>query len=144
MAKNEDAYYFGCYDLAGHFLYAAQRHDGEPIATRVRYYENNPWGRAVDGALCPADVERKQGRALLHRRDGWTAIAFWDRSSDQRPNSCSVFMRKGEHDFAEMVDFAGKTFPMIFARFRFEVVNVTPPEPVISKDGGKSRQRLVD
>lgn len=150
--KNESAYYFGCYDLAGHYLYAAKRYEGEPIHQRIRYHENNPWGAEVDGGLCPGGKDHRtaegmnqaEGRALIHHKDGWTALAFWDRSMDHRPNSCSVFMQKGTHDFDSMVKFSRDSFPMIAARFKFPVVNVTPPAPVTYKESEKSRKRSVD
>lgn len=139
MAKGETAYYFGCYDLAGHYLYAAQNFKGEPAATRMRYFENQPWGKEVDGGLCPKFKNQNEGEALIHHKDGWTALAFWDRSGNQRLNSNSVFMQKGTHDFAGMVEFAQKAFPFVWMRFRFQIIDVSV-RPVISKDSGKSRQ----
>lgn len=129
------AYYFGCRDHAGHCLYDAA---GGTMVQSVRYPGNNPWGLEIDGGLCPggrdhrsADgVEQPEGRALIHRKDGWTALAFWDRSLDPRPNSCSVFLVEGTHDFASMLTLAKRYFPMVVARFKFQITpavdKVTP------------------
>jgi hypothetical protein len=65
-----------------------------------------------------------EGVCRLHHKDGWTALAFWDRSGDSRRNSCSVVIMKGEHDFATMVEIFEQEFPGIHARCtaKFELV----------------------
>lgn len=118
------AMYFGCVDLAGHFLYEPRKFEGQPVHQLVRYPGNNPWGLLIDGGLCPNASTRNElppedqpvNRAKLHRKDGWTAIAWWDRTGDKRPNSNSVFMAEGEHDFASMLTLFRQKFEFIAAR----------------------------
>jgi hypothetical protein len=118
-------FYFGCHRESGHFFWdEAMRHAWD--AERVI-----PWER-VDGALCPGasqDPDRwwertrpeVEGEAALHHKDGWTALAFWDRSVDHRSACNSVFFAEGTHSFAEMVQIAGAHFPQVWGRFAFTV-----------------------
>lgn len=68
------------------------------------------------------EAKQPQGKALVHHRDGWTALAFWDRTGDSRGNSCSVFVLEGDLDFDQALAAAGKLFPEVFERIDFEVV----------------------
>lgn len=111
------AFYFGCVDRRGHFLFEA---GGGSRNEAVRYSGNNPWGDKIDGGLCP-DV-LTQGHAALHHRDGYTALAFWDYSLDDRTGSNSVFIAEGTHDFVAMKRIASQRFPKIWARFTFPVI----------------------
>lgn len=132
------ALYFGCvvdrWQVHGHHLFAAKA-SGDTTVETIRYRGNNPWGDEIDGGLCPGGrdhrgvegVEQIEGRALIHRKAGWTALAFWDRSADIRPNSCSVFMAEGDHDFAGMVRIAETAFPSVIARFKFQIVPAAKP-----------------
>lgn len=94
----------------------------------------NPWG-IIDGKLAPRLVrgqlaigahprrgeEAAQGVALLHYKDGWTALAFWDRSGDRRGNSSSTFLFDEELGFAAALARAKAEFPTLFERYPFEV-----------------------
>jgi hypothetical protein len=109
-----------------------------------RFLDHNPWGLSVDSGLCPyrdpqapkwkqPEVEAQlQGHALLHYKDGWTCISFWDRSGDTRPGSNSAFIaNKGGMPpepipFDEMLKLSYKHFPKIFQRFGFPIIDVTP------------------
>lgn len=55
--------------------------------------------------------EEVQGVAWLHHVEGWTVVAWWDRSEDDRHGSNAVFLAPGEHAFGEMLDLARKAFP---------------------------------
>lgn len=117
-------YYFGCVDRAGHYLFTPR---GEVDYARIR---STPWPGGVDGVLCPAAHpwrdNQPEGVAKLHHKDGWTALAFWDRSVDRRPNSNSVFLVDATLTFEQMVVEATANFPKVFARFGFPIVNVSP------------------
>jgi hypothetical protein len=114
-------YYFGCWGReAGHYLRSADGAYG--LADRRRVADivyTNPWKTNIDGGLCPGS--RKQGDALLHHKDGWTAVAYWDNSVDERPGSNSVFLSDQNLGFNEMIELAEKYFPEVFARASFEV-----------------------
>jgi hypothetical protein len=104
-------YFFGCYQNLGHYLYEAGR----------RYHVQNPglpWtDNELDGGLAPKNRdEQTLGRATLHHRAGWTAMAMWDRSLDQRFNSNAAFIARGEHGFGEMLRLAREGFPDVLAR----------------------------
>lgn len=109
-------YYFGCIGDAGHYMHGPR---GERRERQI--FDRNPWGHGVDGGLC-APGPQVQGRALLHHKDHWTALAFWDRSVDDRSGSNSVFLAEGDFDFGHMLQLAHEHFPQVFARFTFEVV----------------------
>ena len=97
-------YYFGCFDEVGHYLYYP---DGRSVYER----DATPWSwPAIDGSLAP-EGQQVQGLALLHKKDGWTAIAFWDRTFDSRGNSNSAFLAEGDFTFEEMLELAKKYFP---------------------------------
>lgn len=111
-------FYFGCWDAIGHCLWT-------PKGTSVSTSET-PWGNAVDGGLCPgkrdrrgevAPADQREGHAALHHRDGWTALAFWDRSVDKRPNSNSAFLAEGTLMLPEMMTLAWASFPRIMDQF---------------------------
>jgi hypothetical protein len=113
-------FYFGCWekDRPGHYLFGAGgRHpsDGEcPF---------DPWSggdKQIDGGYCPPN-RQVEGAAALTLKDGWTILAFWDRSVDHRPNSNSAFIEKGMLTFDDMVAQARAEFPEIWGRFAFEV-----------------------
>lgn len=112
--------YFGCRQgvngdrEAGHYFY-------DDRLRSVRYDRALaviPWDR-VDGALAPrvGRAEKPQGVAALHHKDGWTALAFWDRTGDTRGNSSSTFFIEGEAPFDVALGIARETFPSLFARF---------------------------
>lgn len=138
------AFFFGCYDLMGHYMYGAKTYNGQPTIETIRWPGNNPWGLEIDGGLCPGGKThagdyspqgaiQNEGEAMLHHKDGWTALAFWDRTGDTRPNSNSAFLIEGTHDFAKMMELSKKLFPMIFVRLqmkKIEIVEFKPCSPL--------------
>lgn len=129
-----ECFYFGCIDGPGHFFNAPRR-------TRSAGYElerivTAALGRygGLDGALCwnspKSDRDRydrrneTEGLAFRTCHGGYTAIAFWDRSCDPRGACNSAFIVRGELTFAQVVRAARHAWPEIWARFKFEVVEV--------------------
>lgn len=110
-------YYFGCIDRPGHYMHGPRGYDREAD----RFTEGNPWGYKIDGRLCPSGPE-VEGRALVHHKDGWTALSFWDRSVDRRGKCNSNFLAEGTFTFAEMIELARQHFPKVVARFSFPIV----------------------
>lgn len=118
-------FYFGCSVGAGHYMFCStpartleeRRHLSD-------FTKRNPWGYGVDGGLCPKGKDQVEGRALVHHRDGWTAISFWDRSVDDRFGCSSTFLAEGEFTFGEMCALAAKLWPTIWTRYKFEVLEV--------------------
>jgi hypothetical protein len=106
-------YFYGCmqgvegHTEAGHYWRSS---DGsEPPRT------TNPWGRYPDGTLCP-EGGQAQGAAILHQKNGWTAIGFWDRTGDSRGNSNSNFLVNGTYTFDEMCKLAQEAYPALWKR----------------------------
>lgn len=122
-------YYFGCIERAGHYLF-------EPPEKSAHRYATTPWGPHPDGSLAPHENPRcdfvkkffgcrcsqTQGIAALHHKEGWTALAFWDRSVDSRMGCNSNFLVEGTFTFDEMIELARQHFPTIMIRFKFPIV----------------------
>lgn len=122
-------YYFGCWGRVGHHLWT-------PAATFAKHVEH-PWGHGglgLDGELAPGfrdprrshhvdEREQVEGAAALVHKDGWTALAFWDRSADRRFGSNSTFLfESGEPlEFDDAVVLAREAFATIWSRFVFKV-----------------------
>lgn len=123
----ELVYYFGCNNGPGHYMHSPGMRTGDDLTDRrhiSRLTGANPWGYGIDGNLCPADPEQLQGRALLHYKDGWTAVAFWDRSVDHRKGSNSVFLAPAIHDFDVMMRLSKEAFSTVFDRACFDVCHL--------------------
>jgi len=122
--KTPEVFYFGFLG-SGHHLYDFHGEDAHREVT-------TPWGYYIDGKLCPQvkDKYEPQGIALLHHKDGWTAIGFWDRSGDTRYGSNSNFLVLGEYTFDEMLALAKAQYPGVFKRMKFSVVEVTDVKTV--------------
>jgi len=121
-------YYFGCWNHSGHYLY-------QPGGTSLIAEGFIPWGYHIDGGLCPGKRRglkawqtpeiQIEGQASLTKKDGWTALSFWDRSTDHRMNSNSNFVAMGDFTFDEMIKLAKQYFPEIMGRFKFEIKVIT-------------------
>jgi hypothetical protein len=126
MLSTETVYYFGCLGTPGHFLHSP-RETGRAGVQRAPEGFPAPWGSGfmpgagLDGSLLDKRGGQEEGRVVLHHVDGWTALAFWDRSVDKRGGSNSVFVSRGTLTCAEMLDAARATWPQVFARFTFPV-----------------------
>ena len=109
--------FFGCWHDVGHYLHDAS---GSTVRHRTPWSGSGRWaehGGGLDGTLAPGDSQAR-GRAKLHVKDGWTALAFWDRSVDTRPNSNGVFLVDEELNFREAVVAFAVYFPRIAERVR--------------------------
>lgn len=108
-------FYFGPIGEAGHYLWDAR---GKMLwPERI-----GPWSLGeLDGSLQPKGVDQAEGLALLHYVDGWTALAFWDRTIDSRMGSNSVYVANGTLSFDEMVALAKERFKARWDQMRFEV-----------------------
>jgi hypothetical protein len=127
-------YYYGCPpDDIGHYFQS-------PGAARVLHSAMGPWAYAVDGGLQPRQGEDRrrlqrdgalprdtrpevpQGVCAMHQKDGWTAIAWWDRSADKRAASCSALVFDEIISFERGVEIGREQFPWVFARMSFELI----------------------
>ena len=124
---NHDVFYFGCWSGPGHYLWQPNGH----YAWQAERGDL-PWSNlALDGDLCgdprladharPShwradEKHRPQLVARFHRRDGWAALAFWDRTVDCRYHSNSVFLVRGAITPAETLARFAEAFPGIAKR----------------------------
>lgn len=111
------AYYFGCVRERGHALWAPDLRQPIPY---TQWPDGLPW-KEIDTALLRSG-DQIEGEVLTHHRGAWTAAAFWDRSVDTRRGSNSVILFEEHLSFDAAIARARKTFPSIFARFKFEVM----------------------
>ena len=107
-----DVLYFGCMGRAGHFLFD---HDGQ------RPYGSTPWGYDLDGGLLDSSKPEVEGVVQFHQKDGWTAIAFWDRSVDSRYASNSAFLVAESVSAETLLAMARESWPAVFSRCKFRV-----------------------
>jgi hypothetical protein len=98
-----EAYYFGCWEHAGHYFFG-------PGMTSVRG-EPTPWGYSLDSR---AFSENKDW--FMKKREGWTAIGRRDNTVDTRPGSHSTFAFHADLTVAEAEAEARRLFPEIFKR----------------------------
>lgn len=114
-----ECFYFGWREGGGHFLHDVRGHtvwDGRPGWII-------PW-QHVDGTLLRPPgakhwenpMPQVEGAAQLHHKDGWTAVAFWDRSGDQRHASNTAFFVKGLWGFEQVMEVARLRFPAVMRR----------------------------
>jgi len=130
VAQN-DRLFFGVGTRPGHYWWSV---GAEPAALVFSGLKAGLDGRVgdcpftyeVDGRLQPGgDLKDEEGKCLLHLRNGWTAIAWWDRSGpDKRPGCCSAFVMRGEHAFSSMVAELYRSFPWAANRISFAMERV--------------------
>lgn len=122
IAKHRDceSYYFGCHLQSGHYFWKPGMKK-----TNLGYRDmvNDLPFSDIDGGLAPAKGEGQiEGIAKLSHKDGWTALAFWDRSVDHRPGSHSTFLfHAAELPFAVALALARETYPEVFARITYDI-----------------------
>lgn len=110
--KEDRVFYFG-YLGDGHYLYESGKLlTLDDLATPFGY---------LDGELAPDTTKlgkgwQCQGLCSYLKKDGWTAVAFWDRTGDGRFNSNSVFIANYNLSFEGVLRVAERHFPQVFQR----------------------------
>lgn len=119
-----DIFYFGCLEGKGHFLHRAGR------KCSPENFEVLPWGYHLDGQVLErAGIpDNPDGRILFEQREGWTLIAFWDRSVDRRHGSNSAFLVPAIVSLEELLRLAREQWPQVMARLPFELWTVRTTE----------------
>ena len=107
-----EVFYFGRKDSMGHSLHYKRQ---------ARRYDETPWGIHLDGGLLKTKMDVPDGDIVYAQKDGWTAIAFWDRSGDSRPGSNSAFLTPALVDLDELIRRAREQWPEVFRRQGFPV-----------------------
>ena len=125
-------------DQGGHFLYRPNEATGW-VTNAIAEEPVVPWTPrelnrlAEDPALVDRDgytrnEDQHEGIVRVQRRNGWTAIAFWDRTGDERLNCVSVFLGPRDLSAAEVTHLAAEAFPQIWSRITGRVSLVLPAE----------------
>ncbi len=129
MSATSRMYYFGCWQAVGHYLHTV-------TGFRIGMYavpEDFPCPfAALDGGILPPRLPQVEGRATLVHVNGWTLLSFWDRSVDTRGGSCSTFVVRGQHTFAEACALAQEGFPLVWRRFTFPIA--MQEEPTLAEE----------
>lgn len=108
MNSDPNVFYFGWIQHGGHWLESTK-------LPKYPHYDSTPWGKKIDGGLAP-QPDVVDGKIAEHHLDGWTAIAFWDRSGDRRPNSNTAFLVNCTMSVQELLGLARKQWPDVFSR----------------------------
>jgi hypothetical protein len=103
--------YYG-YNGNGHNLYAPG------FVSNLDNREACPWSLGELERLLPKDEEQVQGVYVTRKKNGWTAVSFWDRTGDSRLGSKSVFVVNTDETAKEVLKLAKGNFPSIFARLQ--------------------------
>lgn len=126
MGAQNEVLFFGCWSAPGHFLVNEDGHNvWQPQTIGL------PWTK-LDGVLTPGRRDERsyggipideqiEGWAALHHKDGWTALAWWDRSVDKRHGSNAVLFAKGTHTVKEMLALGRRWYPRVFNRFTYTI-----------------------
>jgi hypothetical protein len=115
-------FYFGCRGGAGHHLF----HPSGGMAYGFSVPVDFPCSESPDATFLPSKEHEVEGVASLCQVNGWTVLAFWDRSIDNRPGANSAFLVRGIMDFEAICAIAREAFPWVWQRFKFPVVERRP------------------
>lgn len=121
MTTPPRVYFFGVGHphAAGHHLYDAPGRWAPEAARRglpkALAHLDSVWCRGERPAppSMPVAVNDPQveGRAFIHYVDGWTVLAWWDRSGDARGGCNAAFLVEGYHRYSEAFLRALDAFP---------------------------------
>lgn len=93
-----------------------------------------PWSEDVlDNEFLPEVIggqPQPEGIATLIQEEGWTVLAFWDRSGDDRFGSRTLFVLEGTHHFLNALLISRTLFPKVFDRIEFQI---TPWEKALKQ-----------
>lgn len=128
-------FYFGPWDQAGHHFH------GENGYLHHSAFDCCPWQpfsgtSGIDCQLQPGCYidryghwkrtdKQIEGEALIHHKNGWTALSFWDRSVDKRGGCNSTYFAEGTFTFDEMVEMAKARFAYRWNKMSFKVTQLT-------------------
>jgi hypothetical protein len=125
-------YYFGPWARPGHYFFYET---GTVVLAAER--RQVPWNNRIDGVLQPGCVfefgewrsrgTQPEGEALLHHKDGWTALSFWDRTIDTRLRCSSTYVAEGIFTFDAMVQMAKARFAVRWNKMAFPVRQAASP-----------------
>lgn len=117
-------YYYGCWNRPGHYLHDPS---GRALSREVvgPFDVYGKAGLPIDGKFTPGPhpqygtggLQDESFVALTYVR-GWTVMAMWDRSVDDRGGCNAAFLTEGSKTATEMWELARASFPTIVARLK--------------------------
>jgi hypothetical protein len=124
-----DILFFGAWGRPGHYYWLPGRRWAETDRSPPASLQ----GGKIDGRLAPQKRAPRypnallevEGEAAVHHIDGWTVVAWWDRSVDRRGGSNSAFLMRGTHTMSVVFLEAADKFPELLPRFA-TLVEVKP------------------
>lgn len=127
--RTRECYYFGCQRESGHYWWDTE---GSRSSRKAEERVGGKIANKIDGGFCPgvsSDPNKRyartrpevEGEAKLHYVDGWTILAFWDRSVDKRGACNSNFVIRGCCTFDEALQLAREQYPQVMNRLTFEI-----------------------
>lgn len=130
---NPTLLYFGPLKESGHFMfYENEEQVSHRLADTITPWKSND----IDGTLQPGMIlwrdhwisesqhggrSYHEGEAVIHHKDGWTALSFWDSTIDTRPGCSSTYLADGSFTFEQMVELAKARFAERWNKMKFEV-----------------------
>ena len=111
-------FYFGCVDMAGHFLWD----------TNLRSQGCFHIFCGFDARLAPLNEKGYQARFWFLEDIDYYAVSFWDYTIDKRGKSNSIFFTNKKMEVEEILPYFENLFPTIFER-------LPEIEPLYSSDG---------
>lgn len=126
MSVERRCYYFGCWGDVGHYLWDGDQRPPRmlrpaAVLPAALHQLDAPYPPHAELKYVPPELQ-VQGLGRLSHVDGWTVLAFWDRSVDRRPGSHSTFVAEGAHGYDAMVALCRARFPSVWARYTFDVI----------------------
>lgn len=104
-------FYFGCKSpqYSGHYLFD---HSGRQFP-----YSQRPFSFGIDGTILKEqNIPDVPGNACYTQKEGYSIVAFWDRSCDSRSGSNSAFIIYGDFTAQEVINEAKCHFSGVFSR----------------------------
>lgn len=115
-----EIYFFGCWRDVGHYMHVPDGRRCWDVAT--------PWGHDIDSRLCPNGKNRDrriadevEGHAAIHHKNGWTGLAWWDRSVDKRGACNAGLYARATLNAQQILAIGRAQFPSVFGRFAYEI-----------------------
>lgn len=79
--------------------------------------------RVADSVFCDVPArEQVEGQFALHHREGWTALAWWDRSGRNEFWNNAGLYAQGTFTAEEMLEMGAVQFPNVMSRMQYDFV----------------------
>jgi hypothetical protein len=122
VSEPAEILFFGCLGRAGHYLKSKSN-------PSIRYHET-AWGNSLDGGILEGKSDFVNGECVVAKKDGWTAVNFWDRSGgDTRPGCHTCFLAHADISGQQLIELAKVQWPEVFSRHGFPTLKLPDVVP---------------